>query len=433
MGELVALLCCDLGGIVRGRSVPAARLGERLEQGVGWVPANSSLTPLGTLAEPNPFGSTGDLRLLPDPLTHVRIERAGPPLELLLCDIVETDGSAWQCCPRRFLREAIAELDEQLGAHAQASFEHEFQLICDEPPPLAFSLDAQMRIAPLGERLVDALEEAGLAPELFFGEFAAWQFELPVGAADALAAADRAVLLRELIREVARRHGARATFAPLLDPDAAGNGVHIHLRLLSRDGAPLLFDPDRPGMLSELAGSFAAGVLAHAPALVALTAPSPVSAPRLAPHRWGAGAAALGVRNREALLRIPPVLSLASAPPGPQLRLEYRGADASANPYLALGALIRAGVAGVRERLPAPPLLEADPTTLEEEQARRFGVGALPGSLAAALDALAADPTARGWMGELLHDAYQSLKRAELAAVEGLDLAAACRRYAHAY
>ena len=433
MAELVALVCCDLGGIVRGRSVPSAQLPERLQEGVGWVPANSALTPLGALAEPNPFGSIGDLRLLPDPRTRVRVESAGAPLELLLCDIVETDGTPWQGCPRRFLSESVAELDAQLGAHAQVSFEHEFQLLRSAPSPLPFSLAAQMHAAPLGEQLLDALAQAGLEPELFFGEFAPWQFELPIAPADALTAADRAVVLRELVREVARRQGDRATFVPLLDPQGAGNGVHIHLRLLSSDGEPLLFDRDRPGMLSGTGASFAAGILAHAPALVALTAPSPVSAPRLAPHRWGAGAAALGVQNREALLRIPPVVSLAARDPAHQLRLEYRAADASANPYLALGALLRAGLAGVRERLPPPPLLEADPATLEREHALRFGVGALPDSLGGALDALAGDTVVRGWTGTLLYDAYQSLKRAELAAVEGLDLGEACRRYAEAY
>ena len=64
--ELTALVCCDLGAIVRGRSLPADELHEHLQAGVSWVPANHALTPLGSLAEPNPFGSTGDLRLLPD-------------------------------------------------------------------------------------------------------------------------------------------------------------------------------------------------------------------------------------------------------------------------------------------------------------------------------------------------------------------------------
>ena len=72
--ELVALVCCDLGAIVRGRSLPASELGGRLEVGVGWVPANLSLTPLGPLAEPNPFGSVGDVRLIADPDTRVRVQ-----------------------------------------------------------------------------------------------------------------------------------------------------------------------------------------------------------------------------------------------------------------------------------------------------------------------------------------------------------------------
>src|SRR4029077_1890559 len=125
--------------------------------------------------------------------------------------------------------------------------------------------------------------------------------------------------------------------------------------------------------------------------------------------------------------------TLGGEDPQAQLRLEYRAADATANPYLALGSIIRAGLAGTRERLAAPPLLEADPTTLQGEEAERFGVGALPSSLAGALEALAADEVARGWFAPLLYDAYVSLKRAELAAVADLDLTASCRLYADAY
>ncbi|HEX3519645.1 MAG TPA: hypothetical protein VHT29_11500, partial [Solirubrobacteraceae bacterium] len=72
-GELVALVCCDLGAIVRGRSLFASELDVALEAGVGWVPANHVLTPLGPVAEPNPFGSIGDLRLLPDSSTRIRV------------------------------------------------------------------------------------------------------------------------------------------------------------------------------------------------------------------------------------------------------------------------------------------------------------------------------------------------------------------------
>ena len=486
--ELVALVCCDLGGIVRGRSLLTSELEETLRAGVGWVPANHSLTPHGPLAEHTPFDSTGDLRLLPDPDTHVRVEAESTgsgmsdtganALELVLCDIVETDGAPWECCPRSFLRDALAELERELGARVVASFEHEFQLLGAErvpavfspkepaafslepapgasfplgPAAAPFSLEAQRRAEPFAAEAIGALVEAGVQPERIFAEFAPHQFEIPVEAAEGMTAADRAVVLREVVREVARRRGLRATFTPLLNPDQPGNGVHIHLNLLDADGAPLLYDAARPGCLSELGGRFAAGILRHAGALSALCAPSPLSAARLTPHRWSAGAVCVGERNRETLLRIPPLVALAagdgtspsSPSPNPfpdpfpdlarQLRLEYRGADAAANPHLALGALIRAGLDGVRAGLAPPPILDRDPAHLDAAEAERFGVGALPASLEESLRALAEDDVARGWLGGTLYEAYVGIKRSELDAVAELDLGEVCERYAAIY
>ncbi|HTR89006.1 MAG TPA: glutamine synthetase family protein [Solirubrobacteraceae bacterium] len=432
--ELAALVCCDLGGIVRGRSLFASELGRKLDVGVSWVPANHSLTPTGGLAEPNPFGPLGDLRLLPDRTTRVRLKAQGPDsaLELMLCDIVQTDGTPWECCPRRFLREAL-ELLGGAGIRVMASFEHEFQLLAPDAPALPFSLEAQRRAEPFAAEAMGALVEAGVQPERFFAEYAPHQFEVPVAPAPGMAGADRSVVLKEVVREIARRRGLRVSFAPLLDPDTAGNGVHIHVSLLDDADQPLLHDPSRPGRLSELGGRFAAGILRHAGALSALTAPSPASAARLQPHRWSAGAVCLGLRNRETLLRIPPLVTLGGTEPGGQMHLEYRGADAAANPYLALGAILRAGLAGIDERLPAPEILERDPASLDETEARRFGVGAWPATLEDSLAALAGDETARGWLDPLLYDAYTGVKRAEIEATAGLDAGEVCRRYGEIY
>jgi glutamine synthetase len=458
MTDLVALVCCDLGAIVRGRSLPTSDLDAHLAAGVGWVPANHALTPLGPLAEPNPFGSTGDLRLLPDIDTRVRVQvgSGARPLELVLCDIVQTDGTPWECCPRTFLRDALTELQDELGLNLRASFEHEFQLLAQPvtdpaadgplptaPPPAPFSLEAQREAEPFAAEVMGALAEAGVQPERFFAEFAAHQFEIPVQPAAGLAAADRAVVLREVVRDLARRHDRRATFTPLLHPAEAGNGVHIHFTLLDASGRPALYDATRPGSLSELGEQFAAGILLHARALSALSAPSPVSATRLAPHHWSAGAVCLGQRNRETLLRLPPLVSLAGAGRAEvpsssdrsagQLRLEYRGADAAANPYLALGAIVRAGLDGVRAGLPAPPILDRDPAQLDAAESARYGVGALPSSLQESLDALAEDTAARAWMTPLLYEAYVAVKRFELAASTDWDISALCRRYAAIY
>jgi glutamine synthetase len=434
-GELVALVCCDLGAIVRGRSVFASMLDELLHTGVSWVPANQALTPFGPVAEPNPFGSVGDLRLVPDPDTRVRVAAAAhaPALDFVLCDIVETDGRPWECDPRRFLRDTLAELEQELDVHVVTSFEHEFQLLLDSPPALPFSLRAQRQAEPFATHLMAALQEAGVEPERFFPEYAAHQFEIPVAPAEALASADRSVVFREVVRDVARQEGMRVSFAPLLDPAGAGNGVHIHFNVLDGAGSSMLYDGQRAASLSEFGEQFAAGIIRHARALSAVTAPSPVSAARLQPHRWSAGAVCLAERNREALLRIPPLVALAGGGLAEQMRLEYRGADASANPYLALAVIVRAGLDGVRAELPAPPILDRDPTRLEHGEAERYGVGALPASLAESLQALAEDDVARAWMDPLLYDAYMAVKRAELEAAAGLDLDEICRRYAAIY
>ncbi|HXA54749.1 MAG TPA: hypothetical protein VNV37_07735, partial [Solirubrobacteraceae bacterium] len=239
--ELVALVCCDLGGIVRGRSLLSGDLEQALRAGVSWVPANLSLTPHGPLAERSPFDAVGDLRLLPDPATHVRVEprslgdapadAGASALELVLCDLVGTDGAPWECCPRRFLRDALADLERELGARVLASFEHELQLVRAEPSAPPFSLEALRRAEPFAAEAFGALLEAQAQPERIFAEFAPHQLEIPVAPALGLAAADRAVVVREVAREVARRLGLRASFTPLLDARTAGNGAHIHFRL----------------------------------------------------------------------------------------------------------------------------------------------------------------------------------------------------------
>ena len=100
--ELVGFLHSDISGLNRGRSILLAELHELLVTGVGWVPADGALTPFGPIAEPNPWGALGDLRLLPDKDTAVRVDLWDEvsPLHFYLCDAANTDGSPWDSCPR---------------------------------------------------------------------------------------------------------------------------------------------------------------------------------------------------------------------------------------------------------------------------------------------------------------------------------------------
>jgi glutamine synthetase len=419
--ELVAFLYADLAGLCRGRAVPQRRLAGAMAAGVGWVPADQAITPLGPLAEPNPWGSVGDLRLVPDATTETRVDLWPdvPPLHFMLCDARTPAGEPWDACPRALLRRALARLEDEHGLRLRAAFEQEFVLAGHTAaPPPAFSHEALRLAEPLGLELSAALRLAGIELENFLPEYGDDQFEITVAPRHALAAADAAAIVRELVREVARRHGWRATFAPILAPDGTGSGTHVHL---SFAGAAM-HDPERPGGLSVTGGRFAAGVLAHLPAICAAAAPAPVSYHRLQPHRWSAGGAVLATGNREAALRIPSPVTFAGRDPAEQARLELRVGDGACSPHFLLALVVLAGMEGLRDELePAPVVREFEPD------------GVLPTSLAAALDAFVADPLVQAEVPAELRDGYLAMKRLEIELVEGLTDAEACARYARAY
>jgi glutamine synthetase len=433
--ELVLFLYSDLSGLSRGRAFPLGDLEERMISGVGWVPADQALTPFDVIADPNPWGPIGDLRLVPDPATEVRVDRwpEASPLHFFLCDAVNTDGSPWDACPRVLLKGALDELEREAGLRLMAGFEQEFHLSGISRPGPAFSMEAHRVVEPLGPAVVAALAAGGLEPETFLPEFGPGQYEINCRPAMGVAAADRAAAVREVVRETARRLGYRASFTPIVDPEGVGNGVHIHFSFVDDAGNAATHDPERPGQVGEIPGRFVAGIIRHLPALVALTAPSVVSYLRLTPHRWSAGFTAFGDRNREAAVRIAPVVSIGGADPGRQFNLEYRAADAAACPHLALAAIVLAGVEGIREKLPAPPLIDTDPADLADRERERLGVRRLPGSLGEALEALEADRVARSWFPPPLLDCYLSLKRTEMRLVEDLEPSQACARYLDVY
>jgi glutamine synthetase len=429
--ELTMIAYCDLAGLVRGRSVPAATFGDRLRAGVGWVPANQAICCFGPLAEPNPWGSAGDRRLIPDPATRVRVDLwdDATPLDFVLSDATHTDGAPWDACPRTFLKGAIDQLRAETGLRLMASLEHEFVLGGDVGGG-PFTLAAQRAAEPFAGQVMTALRAASADPEMILPEYGSGQWEVLVRPAEGVAAADRAAIVREVVREVARRNGRSSTFSPLPDPDGIGNGVHVHLSLLDDDGRNALYDADRPGALSELGGAFAAGLLRHLPALLAFTAPSGISFLRLTPHHWSAGTAALGYRNRECAVRICPVAEIAGGDLSRQFNLEYRAMDSTASPHLGLAMLVRAGVAGIRDGLATPQLLDRDPAELAPDELQAYGARPLPTSLEAALAAVEDDAVLRGWLSDELWDCYRSLKHAELAEVADCSAAEACARYA---
>lgn len=433
--ELLALLTTDMTGLTRGRWIAASAPDKTILKGCGWVPANIALTPFDIIAD-NPWGSSGDLRLKPDLATRFRVATLPDVTALngVLCDITELDGTPWQGCGRSFLKAALADLERETGLTVTAAFEQEFQIRkpgWDHAP--SFSLAALRRADPFAPLLMAALREAGVEPEMVLAEYGRDQFELVCGPADAVTAADRAVLIREITREVGRYCGLATTFVPKLAPDGVGNGLHIHFSFRDKDGRPATYDPARPGRVSEATGHFVAGILRHMPALVALTAPSVVSYQRLKPHHWSAAYTAFGALNREASVRICPVPETPGTDIAKAFNLEYRAADNTASPYWALGLLVRAGLEGLRHKLPQPPLAGMDPATLSEAGREKLGLRRLPASLTDALAAFSADATVSGWLQPELREAYLAMKCKEIELVSGLTEAQICSRYAEVY
>jgi glutamine synthetase len=207
----------------------------------------------------------------------------------------------------------------------------------------------------------------------------------------------------------------------------------VHMSLVDPDGTPVLYDAGRPGSLSQTGARFAAGILEHLPALCAITAPSVISYLRLGPHHWSAGFGYMAERDREATIRIPPLVGFAGGDPSRQLNLEFRAADGAACPHLALAVLVLAGLRGIGEGLPEAHLMNGDPSELAEGELERLGVRPLPASLEEALGALESDRVARSWFSEDLLDCYLGVKRTEISLLEGASPEEACERYLSAY
>lgn len=434
---MTTIVTTDLIGVTRGRSFPTDELDAYQATGCGWVPANSALTPQDIIASANPWGAYGDLRLIPDMSSRVTVNNGpdtnAPALDFIHGDIRETDGRPWGACPRTLLHNEVERYRSELGLQINAAFEHEFNLGSGAAEHLAFSLEAQRQGAEFGGWLLSALRAGGVEPEMFLPEYGKHQYEITCRPALGVAAADRAVNLREITREIARQMGLDLSFVPKTSEQAVCNGVHLHVSLQNLTGHPVMYDADTSNGLSTLGQHWAAGVLHYLPALCAFTAPTPVSYERLQPHHWSASYACLGQRNREAALRICPTVSLGGKAVAAQYNLEFRAMDATASPHLAMAALLIAGRLGIEQRLALNAITDEVPDSLNEEQRLARGIVALPASLSQALECLRNSEALIEALPSALLDTWFALKTEELRLTEQLSPAELCEHYARLY
>ncbi len=266
---------------------------------------------------------------------------------------------------------------------------------------------------PVIDELVEAMNEMGWGVYSFDHEDANGQFETDFKYADALTMADRFVFFRMMANEIARKHGAFATFMPKPSAQRTGSGAHYNMSLADLASGKNLFevdgeDPHGCGV-TPLAYHFIAGVLKHAKAICAVIAPTVNSYKRLirkgamSGSTWAPVFVCYGNNNRTNMLRIP----------SQGARVECRAADIGCNPYLGAAMILAAGLEGIRDKLePGQPHRE-NMYDYSEKDVADMGIETLPRTLSEAIDAFEADPLSRQVFGEAMYQAFVDYKRDE--------------------
>jgi glutamine synthetase len=411
----VRFLYCDHANIVRGKAVHASALPDFLESGVGLTVAMQAFTLTDHLASGTSLGPVGEIRLVPDRRTFAVLPYA-PREARLLCDISTLDGQPWELCPRAFLRQTIDRVAEQ-GLRIEAAFEYEFYLarqaddgrFVPADDSLCYSSDGMDRAGAVVGAVLDALDQQDLQPRQYYPELGPAQQELTIQHAPLLQAADHQIAVRETVRAVALQHALVASFAPKPFPDQAGSGCHVHLSLWNGD-RNAMYDPACPLGLSQLGRAFVAGVLTHLPGLLAVTCPSVNSYLRLAPNTWSSAYTCWGPDNREAAVRVAsPFRGRIEA----STNIEVKAVDGSANPYLALGAIVAAGLDGIQRRLDPGEPLTTNPHDMDEAEREARGIRRYPSNLADALSELEQDQVLLDALGSARAREFMAVRRAE--------------------
>ena len=282
-----------------------------------------------------------------------------------------------------------------------------------------FDLTSLDSASDLRRDTVLTLEKMGIPVEYSHHEKGPSQHEIDLRYADALSIADAVMTYKQVVKEIAMKHGVYASFMPKPMADAPGNGMHVHQSLMDRSGNNVFFDPDDPSgyNLSATAKSYIAGLLKYAPEYTLVTNQYVNSYKRLQPGGEAPTCISWGARNRSTLVRIPGYRPNSES----ACRVELRSPDPAANPYLAFAVMLAAGLAGIEEGLELmPPADEAAPIGCTRYEHRARGIETLPESLGEAVERFAGSKLMRETLGEHIHDYLVRTKREEWEAYQGI-------------
>lgn len=416
--EYVRLLWCDNANVIRGKAANVNMLRDGFD-GINMTVAQMALPVMFDAVAPDSgLGPVGEVRLEPDWST-LKILPYAPGHAQVMSNMMMND-KPWLHCPRDFLRQQINRLREH-DIEIKAAFENEFFLLrrfgdsYEAADRTVYAMTSSMNEhREFILELSHALETQGLQPEFYHPESGPGQQELSIRYSDGLGAADNQIVYRETARGTAHKYGLTASFLPKIFENAAGSGCHINLSLW-QDDKNITGDAEDKTGLSKTARSFVAGVLTHLNALTALTLSTRNSFRRIRPHFWAGAFAAWGYDNREAAIRVSRGKAGAS-------RFELKAADASANPYLALGAMLAAGLDGIEKKLSLAQEVTVDPALLSDAERKANHIHTLPTSLKEALEALQKDKVLLDALGSERARTYVAVKTMEWEALKDVTL-----------
>ena len=334
----------------------------------------------------------------------------------VICSVQTVDGEPFAGDPRNNLKRVLKDMQKMGFKDFNIGPEPEFFLFkTDEQGNPTQTVNDQenyfdMEPADRGEDcrrdIVLALEKMGFDVEAAHHEVAPGQHEVDFKYSDALEAADNIQTFKLIVKTIAKKYGLHATFMPKPLSGINGSGMHLNMSLFTQNGDNAFFDPEDERQLSQTAYHFLGGLMKHARAYTAVCNPIVNSYKRLVPGFEAPVYVAWSTSNRSPLIRIP-------SDRGMGTRVELRSADPSANPYLAIAAVLEAGLDGLRNELPAIHEVDENIYQMTSKERVEKDVRNLPDTLHNALKSLAKDEVVKGSMGDHIYRSFMEAKTRE--------------------
>ncbi|TLG74349.1 type I glutamate--ammonia ligase [Culicoidibacter larvae] len=407
----IRLQFTDMLGIIKNVEVPKSQLDKVLDNKMMFD--GSSIEGFVRIHE-------SDMYLYPDLNTWKILTwehpEDGSRVARLICDVYTTEGKPFAGDPRGNLRRVLATMEAAGFSAFNIGLEPEFYLFKrDEKgrPTLDFSdAGGYFDLSPVDgaedcrREIVLELERLGFEVEASHHEVGPSQNEINFKYANALEACDNLQTFKLVVRNVAHKHGLKATFMAKPIAGIAGSGMHTNSSLFDLDGNNAFFDENGRHQLSDNAYHFIGGVLEHANAITAITNPTLNSYKRLVAGFEAPCYISYSTSNRSALIRIP-------ASRGISTRVEVRSPDPMANPYLALAVILAAGLDGIKKQVdPGAPIAE-DIFEMSYDERKALNIENLPSTITEALQHLRKDPVIREALGDHIYRKYMEAKYLE--------------------